>query len=215
MADAISKTKGIAIIPIVKALRANPARAERTLPASLQHYLTDHVLASSWYPDEDWLGLLRALSTAIRREQAPDGPWVFFGRSAALRDLADDQSQVPAAARTDTGGVYRQLATGALDPVGLVRRTAKVWSLYHDTGTVEAVRDRQRSNVVIYRLVDYPLACREVFEINRGYLEEHGRLAGVPCKVLSIYATPRRADSWSLDIQFPETPANLASLAKL
>ncbi len=215
MADAISKTKGIAILPIVKALRANPEWARRILPAPLHHYLTDHVLASSWYPDEDWLALLRALSTAITAEQAPEGPWVYFGRSAALRDLADDQSQVPAAARTDTGGVYRQLATGALDPIGLVRRTAKVWSLYHDTGTVEAIRDRQRSNVVIYRLVDYPLACREVFEINRGYLEEHGRLAGVPCKVLSVYPTPRRAHSWSLDIQFPETPANLASLAKL
>lgn len=215
MVDARSKSKGIAILPIVQALRANEAWARSVLPPALQHYLTDHILPSSWYFDDDWLALLRVLALGVPKENAPQGPFVMFGRSAALRDLGDDQSEIPAAARTDTGGVYRQLASGTLDPVGLMRRMAKVWSLYHDTGMAEVLRDPQRSNVVIYRLNDYPLASREVFEINHGYAEEYGRMTGVPCKVLAIYATPRRVASWSMDIQFRETPANLESIARL
>ena len=92
---------------------------------------------------------------------------------------------------------------------------AKVWSLYHDTGAAEVVRDPLRSNVVIYRLNDYPLGSREVCEINRGYGEEYGKLTGIPCKVLAIYPTPQEPHSWSSDIQFPETPANLESIATL
>lgn len=215
MAHAVPSSKGIAILPIVYALRANEAWARAELPSALQHYLTDQILPSGWYPDEDWLGLLRVLAKSVTPEAAPQGPYVMFGRMAALRDLGDDQSEVPLAARTDTGGVYRQLAAGKLDPVGLLRRMSKVWSLYHDTGNAEITRDPRRANVVVYRLSDYPLASREVCEINRGYGEEYGRMTGVPCKVLSIYPTPHQPHSWSSEIQFPETPAVLESIATL
>lgn len=218
MADAISKSKGIAIVPIVQALRASGDEVVRTLPPELQHYLTDVITPSGWYPDADWLALLRALAAAIPTESAPQGVYVMFGRSAALRDLADNQAEIPRAARTDTGGMYRQLTAGKLDPVGLMRRMAKIWLLYHASGHIELARDPQRSNVIVYRLESYPLAgqCgREVFEINRGYAEEYGKLAGVPCKVLAIYATPNLIDSWTMDVQFPETPANLESIRSL
>jgi len=209
------KTKGIAIVPIIQALRANEAWARTAMPEALRHYLTDHINAAAWYADEDWLGLLRVLAKAIPPESAPEGPYVMFGRSAALRDVGDDQSEVPAAARTSTGGVYRQLASGKLDPIALARRVTTVWSLYHDTGLAEAKRDASRRNVIIYQLNDYPPVCREVFEINQGYIEEYGKLGSVPCKVLSIYETPNARDSWSMDVGFEASPENVASIAKL
>ena len=218
MADAISKSKGIAILPIVQALRASSDDVQRALPIELHHYLTDAITPSGWYRDDDWLTLLRALASGVAIDNAPQGAYVMFGRMAALRDLADDQTAVPEAARTDTGGMYRQLTAGKLDPVGLMRRMAKIWSLYHDSGHIELARDPQRSNVIVYRLDNYALAQtagREVFEINRGYAEEYGKLAGVPCKVLKIYATLSPSDSWAMDVQFPETPANLESIRAL
>lgn len=209
------KTKGIAIVPIIQALRANEAWANKAMPPALRHYLTDSVNAAAWYPDEDWLGLLRVLAQGVPADSAPEGPYVMFGRSAALRDVGDDQSEVPAAARTSTGGVYRQLVSGKLDPMALARRVTTVWSLYHDTGLAEAKRDPTRPNVIIYSLNDYPPACREVCEVNKGYIEEYGKLGGVPCKVLSIFETPNARDSWSLEVEFEPSAANLASIAKL
>lgn len=208
----ICKTNGIAILPIVQALRADETVARSLLAPELIHYLSDHIVPTNWYPDADWIELLRALARIVPPENAPLGPYVMFGRLAALRDLADNQNGAPIAARTETGGVYRQLITGPLDPVSWMRRMTKVWSLYHDTGVAELLRDPSRPNVITYRLNDYPLATREVFEINRGYAEQYGSLVGTPCEVISIEPTPGFEHSWSMEVQFTETPVNVGSI---
>lgn len=57
--------KGTILAKMVKTLRKNKEKAREVLPPELHKYLSQKVLASSWYPVEDYVALLRAVAKIL------------------------------------------------------------------------------------------------------------------------------------------------------
>jgi len=54
----VGKTKGTVVLKAVKVLRSRKDEARAHLSESLHHYLEDRIMVASWYPEEDFFGLL-------------------------------------------------------------------------------------------------------------------------------------------------------------
>src|SRR5688572_31793433 len=127
------KHKGVGLVAVVMGLKGSP-KATALVPEAQRHYLSDALLPSGWYPERDYNALLMALAESMDRASTGD-VWAYFGRAAALRDVAGEQSGIPARSRTENAGIYRNFRAGAADDVaGLCMRVAKIWTMYHDTG---------------------------------------------------------------------------------
>jgi hypothetical protein len=149
----VAKIKGIGIIGIVKALRSRRAEAEQKLPVSLQRYLYDRIVIAAWYPEQDYLALLR----------------VFV---AMWRIRSFEQVGVTAA-QERLKGVYRNIVGGnVLEATSRMRAN---WRNYHDTGelTVDG-----HSGMVRVMIRDYAMVSSDLCLLNQGYIAEHLRLSG-------------------------------------
>ncbi|MGH2897752.1 MAG: hypothetical protein ACRDMZ_03695, partial [Solirubrobacteraceae bacterium] len=62
----MAKAKGTVVIEVVKALRANRARAAEMLPPALTRYLDERIVVASWYPLDEYLVLLRIAGKVIK-----------------------------------------------------------------------------------------------------------------------------------------------------
>ncbi len=154
----MGKAKGIAIINAIKALRSMKDAARKALPEHLHRYLEERIMISSWYPEEDFLALLRALAKVM-----PDpgmDPFEFMGRVSA---------------RADLGGVYAHLIRQG-DPAATLRRTAITWGLYHDTGKQEVVASGD--GYVVTEISGYVLPSRESCGTVKGWNAELAVMAG-------------------------------------
>ncbi len=154
----MAKAKGTALINAVKALRALREEARRVLPEHLHWYLNQRILLSSWYPEEDFVQLLRALARLI-----PDtgmDPYEYMGRFVARVDLA---------------GVYAHLIRKG-DPVTTLRRTSVIWGLYHDTGKEEVVDAGE--NHIVTQISGFEHPSRESCGTVRGWNAELAVMAG-------------------------------------
>lgn len=134
------KAKGTVVVAAVKALRHYPGGREVT-PEPLQPYLgSRRVLASQWYPEEDYIALLAALAPILEknRAQVKDWPatisvWEFIGRSA-VRDYYE--------------GAYRTLFKEG-DVVASLRNFRSFWGLRHDTGQARVTLGEEGSKAVL------------------------------------------------------------------
>jgi hypothetical protein len=148
----MAKAKGASLLGAVKWLRHAREAAQRALPAHLQHYLDERVQIASWYPEEDLLGLIRALARVL-----PAGPgdvYELMGRFSAREQLA---------------GVYRHLLEGG-DALSLPRRGLVLWQSQHDSGRLQVtVLGPGRARVDVS---DYELPSREMCRILLGYTAE-------------------------------------------
>jgi hypothetical protein len=156
--ERMGKAKGIAIINAVKALRQKKDAARAALPKELHRYLKERVLISSWYPEEDFLAILRALAKVM-----PDpgtNPYEYMGRLSARADLAS---------------VYAHLIRQG-DPAATLRRTSVTWGLYHDTGKQEVVESGD--NYVVTEISGYGLPSRESCGTVKGWNVELAEQAG-------------------------------------
>jgi hypothetical protein len=154
----MGKAKGSTIINAVKVLRLKKEEARKVLPGHLHWYLSERILISSWYPEEDFLEILRALSRVM-----PDpgmDPFEFMGRLSA---------------RTDLKGVYANLIRHG-DPAGTLARTSIIWGLYHDTGKEEVVD--AGPNHVVTEISGYAHASRESCGTVLGWNSELAAMAG-------------------------------------
>lgn len=160
------RIKGTNVVNAVKMLRTARERALTVLPAALHPYLDERILVSSWYPEEDQLGLLRALASFMPR--APD-PYVTMGRGTARSDLT---------------GIYK-LQFRAGDVVRTLAFAGALWRNAHDTG--EMTTEAQGTNVVMVRLRDYGAVSSEMCRVCTGYFVEVVSLAmGKPGEVQHI-----------------------------
>lgn len=157
MGRRMARVKGTNVLGAVKTLRAHRERALPLLPPELQRYLDERILVSSWYPEEDQIGLLRVIATLL--PSTPDA-WVMMGRSAAQGDLA---------------GVYRNYVRQG-DPQRTLLLMPGLWRNYHDTGEMDSRSDGPNRSIVT--LSGYRAACREMCRIVAGYAIEVPTQAG-------------------------------------
>jgi hypothetical protein len=156
----MAKAKGSTLIGVVKYLRREGAAAKKVLPERLHPYLQERISPAAWYPEADWLDLVRAQAKLVK---SPGGN-VFetIGRWA-VREHAD--------------GVYNHLLTGNTDPLALPRRLFALWSSQHDTG--KFVLHLEGENLARVELAGYAHPSSEMCQLLRGYLSEMLVFAGL------------------------------------
>lgn len=158
----MGKIKGSGIVLLVKALRAQRDRAAEVLAPRLRAYLEERVLVSSWYPEEDYVELLRGL----RKIMHEGDPRAYEAMGAV-------------SARVDLTGLYKhQLHEG--DPAKTLRRGVQVWPSYHDTGRMElSLQDEPGSTRrATLDLAGYAMACEETCRVNTGWIHTQLSMAG-------------------------------------
>lgn len=154
----MARVKGSSVLGAVKALRLKKDAARSHLDRSLHHYLEDRILISSWYPEEDLLGLLKALVRIL-----PD-PGMDIHEFMGLMS-----------ARVDLSGVYSNMLRPG-DPARTLKRGSALWQSHHDTGRLE-VRIASPEHAVV-RLAGFALPSREICGTIKGWTRELITMAG-------------------------------------
>lgn len=157
----MAKTKGTNVVHCVKALRRQRERARAVLPESLHSYLDARIQESAWYPEEELLGLMRAVARLLEGA----GPRVYeeMGRQTALAHMEGD-------------GIYKHLLADG-DPMALARRALAIWASLHDTGRFRLeVEGPGRARI---ELSEFGYPSTELCRVTTGYMNEVFRLSGL------------------------------------
>jgi hypothetical protein len=205
--------KGTSVLPIIAALKANPDR-EKLVPQHLWKYFEDHLLVSGWYPEKDYFALLEALVKTIDPRAVGGDVWRYFARFSVKRDIGGTDAggvRTPA----ETKGVYRNFATGTGDPEQLLKRGVRLWSQYHDSGTMRISGGRVRTNSVFMQLVGFHIPVEGFVRLQGYYLEEFGRLVGVDVESAVTKSTTRGSRYCEWEHTLGRTPASEAYVASL
>jgi hypothetical protein len=145
------KIKGSIMSGIVKYLRVHRRDSQKLLPPHLQGYLDTRILATRWYPEEDYLGLMRVL-VQLRRE--PKIPGISRYEESARE-----------AATTHFEGPYKALLIQG-DPGRTLANLRAFWQLRHDTGEMAVTMVGKKDARVELR--GYSLVASEVCDLNQG-----------------------------------------------
>jgi hypothetical protein len=204
--------KGTSVLPVIHALKAHPDR-EKVVPQALWKYFDDHVLISGWYPEKDYFALLDALVKTIDPKTVGGDVWRYFARFSVKRDIGGADAGVAAA--PETKGVYRSFAKGTDDPEQLLRRGIRLWSQYHDTGTMRISGGRVRTNSVFMQLVGFQIPIEGFVRLQGYYLEEFGKLVGIDLESTVTKSTTRGSSYCEWEHTLYRTPASEAYVASL
>jgi hypothetical protein len=186
------------------------------VPEHLRHYLEGQVTPSAWYPERDYEVLIQALASLIPPDSVGGDVWAYFGRTAAQRDLVGSEDRVAEAARINDVGAYRKLAQGVRGGVAnLALRAMKLWSLYHDTGTLTVERSRDDDQAMVLRILSFDFPVRGLIDMQTAYFLEFARLGGVRLDGRLRRATTDGDPFCEWEFSVERTPDNLASLAQL
>ncbi len=150
----MGKAKGTVFQGAVKFLRSRRAEALRTLPQTLHHYLSERVSPALWYPEEDLIGLIRAILDLHPED-----------RNAVLRGMGVHTAQV------HREGIYSRLMQKATADASFA-----LWSTMHDTG--ELLTRAADEGKVVVELRGYACPSPEMCTIIGAYVAETFRLAG-------------------------------------
>jgi hypothetical protein len=207
------KHKGVGVVAIVKGIKAN-LRARAQVPADLISYMQVPILATAWYPERDYNTLITLLAASIDAKAIGGDVWAYFGRTGAQRDIGGDQRDVPERSRLENAGVYRNFRDIAkYDVAGLFLRITKVWSLYHDTGTMLYMRHHENSSVVVVRLQDFTFAVKGMADLQTAYMAEYAKLTGISMQGQCV-AYSGSACEWHYELaRHPEQEHSMARLA--
>jgi hypothetical protein len=143
--ELVGRTKGIALLSIVKFLRRHRDEALEVLAPEYHHYLDDHIDVSGWYPGPHLPVLLRA---AAQMYTSPLDRALQIIGEATVRAQAD---------------VYGELLTGA----GSQSRVFALWTSQYDTGHLRRVRES--ANALRFELTDFEDTAREHCLVLTGY----------------------------------------------
>jgi hypothetical protein len=141
---------------VVKFIRSNRAEAAKLLPPALLHYLDTRVLSSTWYPAQDYWGLVPVVLAIAKM-----GPEAFPQMGQFL-------------ARTDLTGIYKSVVKPG-DPARTMAAATAIWRNYYDRGEL-LVEGEERAAVVT--LHDFPETIRGLCAQLDGYLPEMAVAAG-------------------------------------
>jgi hypothetical protein len=146
----VPNVKGTLVTSIVKFLRSQREAAAVFLPDTCQHYLDERALDSSWYPEADFLELIRAASRLFptTRTQA----LMAIGRES-LNLYVRDKKYAEL-------HQFKQLAD-------MPRRLVALWSAQHDTGrmTMQVTSESQAT----IRLAGFGHPSTELCTVLTGY----------------------------------------------
>ncbi len=204
--------KGSSVLPVVQRLKAHPDR-EKLVPEALWKYFGDHLLVSGWYPEQDYFALLQALVKTIDPKTVGGDVWRFFAKYSVQRDIGGGDAE---AASAPTKGVYRNFASDAdADPEQLFKRAVRLWSQYHDSGTMQVVGGRVRTNSVVVQLVGFTIPVDGFVRLQGYYLEEFGRVLGIALESKVTRSTARGQPLCEWEYVLERTPASEAYVASL
>jgi hypothetical protein len=205
--------KGTSVLPVILRLKAHPDR-HKLVPEPLWKYFDDHLLVSGWYPERDYFVLLQALVKTIDPKAVGGDVWRFFAKFSVKRDLGgvDTGGAVPA----ETKGVYRNFATAASgDAEQLFRRATRLWSQYHDTGTMRISGGRARTNAIVTELIGFHIPIDGFVRLQGYYVEEFGHLVGVELESKVTESTARGQSCCEWEYTLARTPSSEAFVASL
>lgn len=212
------KHKGTSLLAVVTGLQAQPQdRVRAALAPSLHHYLQGSVLATGWYPEEDYNALIQALADVVDPDLLPDDPWTVFGSIGAMRDVAADQEQLPEEVRTRSTGIYRRFHLGVgAGPYELFKHASALWGLYHDSGCMTFYRDPNRDRAVRGLLEDFPMPHVGFLRLNQGYLLTYADRCGVPITAGDlVFGGPRGHRPHIFEYLVEDTPEARQSLSSM
>lgn len=184
----VLKTKGVIVEAVVAGLRPNLERLRGQITPRLQRYLDEPILASAWYPFEEYAELLDILASTVDPKVVPGDPYVFFGRTAAQRDIGGSQERVPRKQRAPSAGVYRSTVLAGQGVAGQIRRVLAVRKQYFSVSTYEVKRTGERT--LLIRLVDFPVVSSNTCSGVTGFLDEAfsmlkvGRVSKTTCRAI-------------------------------
>lgn len=160
----MAKAKGTIVLPSVRFLRTRKEEARKVLPERFHHYLEERIQTAQWYPEEDFVALLRATAELL----PGSGPALFeqLGRATAAEHLA---------------GVYQHLVIQGGDALALARRSFALWSSMHDTGRMRAIEAGPTG--ATFLLESYASPSAEMCATVTGYFDEALRLAGLAATI--------------------------------
>ena len=207
------RQKGTSVLPVVLALKARPDRQE-LVPKELWRYFDDHLVVSGWYPERDYFVLVEALAKTIDPSSVGGDVWRFFARYSVKGDLGG--TDVTGGGKSATKGVYRNFASvTAGEPELLFRHATRLWSQYHDTGTMQIVGGRAKTNSVVVRLVGFHIPIEGFVKLQGYYLEEFGRMVGLELESRVTRSTARASPFCEWEYLIARTPASELYVASL
>lgn len=151
-------TKGTNLIDMVKYLRSRRDEALEALPEHLHHYLDDRIDVATWYPEEDRIGLVRALTKLM----PSDG-----------RDPLETIARINA--RQHEARVYSHLLKDA-EPAALPIRASALWKAMHDAGDLRIQMGEGTAEV---ELSGWDAPSHELCTMVGPYLSELFALSGL------------------------------------
>jgi hypothetical protein len=206
------------VLPVVAALKAHP-NGKSLVPMALGKYFDEHLLVSAWYPERDYFALLEALVKTIDARAVGGDVWRYFAKFSVQQDIAGGGPGGGGGAGTSAGagkGVYRNFGTSAVgDPEQLFRRGIKLWSQYHDTGTMRIAGWRPMTERVVMQLTGFQIPIEGFVRLQGYYLEELGRVVGVAVESTVTRSTARGHPYCEWELDLAPTPSSQAYVGAL
>jgi hypothetical protein len=203
--------KGTSVLPVIAALKAHPNR-EKLVPQHLWKYFDDHLLISGWYPEKDYFALLEALIKTIDPKTVGGDVWRYFAQFSVKSDIEGAEAGGGA---PGTRGVYRSFGKGTGDPAEVFKRCVRLWSQYHDTGTMRISGGRARTSSVFMQLTGFHIPIEGFVRLQGYYLEEFAALVGIALKSTVTKSTARGSTYCEWEHSLAPTPASEAYVASL
>jgi hypothetical protein len=198
---------------VVLALKARPDR-QRLVPKRLWKYFDDHIVVSGWYPERDYFVLVEALVKTIDPKTVGGDVWRFFARYSVRGDLGG--TDVPRGGKSPTKGVYRNFAAvTAAEPGLFFQRAMRLWSQYHDSGTMQILGGRAKTNSVVLRLGGFHIPIEGFVQLQGYYLEEFGRMIGLQLESQVTRSTARGDPFCEWEYHLGRTPTSEGYVASL
>jgi hypothetical protein len=149
----VAKTKGTVVLKAVKVLRARKQESLAILPKALHHYLEERIVVASWYPENEFYGLLAGCAALYPEVE---NNWEMLGAATAA-DHAE--------------GMYTDIVKR-----DAASRAKIMWKTQHDTG--DLVVTAQTANSATYELRDWTSASPNYCRVVGGYFSELHRFDG-------------------------------------
>jgi hypothetical protein len=176
MAQSVAQTKGSVLIPTVKFLRSRRDEARALLPADLHKYLEQRILAANWYPEADFVTLLRVLVSMLPGQSRET--WEMVGEQAAESHFA---------------GAYQPFIQRGTRRV--VESFDALWHLQHDTGRWEIVLDQDSAEA---RLTGFSFGSTGYGHLMSGYFRRILAISGARSSACSLVHCDATSGHWRL-----------------
>jgi hypothetical protein len=181
----VGKAKGAVLLGPIKFLRKQREQALAQLPPALHRYLEEDVRLSAWYPEGDFVELIRAAARIAPGE--PDATIELMGAAGVREHI----------------GVYGELMKS-------VRSSSSVfalWSAQHDTGKLRGIWESPSS--VRVQLVGFDSSSRENCLLCRGYIRGTMSANGLEDVIVEELRCTLRNDAyceWRVTWKTEDTP---------